>query len=88
MGCLSGEWDETEVNICVVKEHDYNIIMMSTCSILTVPAGQKEKTRIVLGEAIKFNYPAFFSDHYRYREVVENHNALRYDGGTKSQTVL
>ena len=28
VGCLSGEWDETEFNVFVLKEPDYNIIMM------------------------------------------------------------
>ena len=57
MGCLSGEWDETEFNIFVLKELDYNIMMMSTFSGLTVPEVQKEERRIVNGEIIKFKYP-------------------------------
>ena len=28
MGCPSGEWDETEFNIFVMKEPTYNIMMM------------------------------------------------------------
>ena len=42
LGCLSGEWDDTEFNIFVLMEPDYNIMMMSTFSGLTVPGGQKE----------------------------------------------
>ena len=60
---------------------------MSTCSILTINDGHKEGTRIVHGEEFKCKYP-YFSYHYRYRGVAENHNSLRYDGGTKSQTGL
>ena len=37
VGCLSGKWDETEFNIFGFKDPDYNIIMMSTFSGLTVP---------------------------------------------------
>ena len=41
MGCLSDEWDETEFNIFILKEPDYNIMMMSTFLGLTVPESQK-----------------------------------------------
>ena len=41
MGCLCGEWDETEFNIFVLKEPDYNIIVMSKNSGFTVPEGQR-----------------------------------------------
>ena len=37
------------------------------------------------GEIIKFKYPEVVAYNYRYRGAVENHNALRHDGGTKSQ---
>ena len=35
------------------------------------------------GEVVKFKYPEAVADHYRYREAVDNHNALRYYGGTR-----
>ena len=57
--------------------------MMSTFSVLTVPEVQKEERRMVNGEIVKFKYPKVVADHYRYRGAVENHNALRHDGGTK-----
>ena len=41
MGCLGGEWDNTEFIIFVMKEPDYNIMMISTFSGLTVMEGQK-----------------------------------------------
>ena len=40
---------------------------------------------MVNGEIVKFKYPEVVADHYRYRGAVENHNALRHYGGTKSQ---
>ena len=43
VGCLSGEWNETEFDIFALKGPDYNITMMSTFSGLTVPEGQKEE---------------------------------------------
>ena len=59
--------------------------MMSTFSGLTVPEGQTEEIRMVNGEVVKFKYPEFVADHYRYRGAVENHNTLRYDDRTKYQ---
>ena len=85
MGCLSGEWDETEFNIFVLKEPDYNIIMMSNFSGLTVLEGQKEDKRMVNGDVFKLKYPGVVADYYRYRGKVDNHVALRHDDDTKSQ---
>ena len=65
MGCLSGEWDETEFNIFVLKDLDYNIMMMSTFLGLNVPEGQKEESRTVNGEIVKFKYTEVVADHYR-----------------------
>ena len=67
MVCISGEWDKTEFNVFVLKEIDYNIIMMSTFSGLTVPEVQKEDRRMMNGEEVKFKYPEVVSDNYRYR---------------------
>ena len=64
MGCLSGEWDEKEFNIFVLKEPDYNIMMMSTFSGFTVSEGQKEEIRIMNEEVFKFKYPEVVSEHY------------------------
>ena len=57
MDCLSGEWDKTEFNIFVFKDIDYNNMMMSTYSGLTVPEGQKEERRMVHGGIVHFKYP-------------------------------
>ena len=37
------------------------------------------------GEIVKFKYSEVVAYHYRYRGGAYNHNALRHDGGTKSQ---
>ena len=62
MGCLSGEWDETEFNV-FFEDPDYNIIMMSKFWGLTVPEVQKEEIRMVNGGVIKFKYPEVVADH-------------------------
>ena len=66
-------------------EPDQNIMMMSTFWGLNVLEGQKQKRRMVNGEVLKFNYLEIVADHYRYMGAMDNHNALRHDGGTKSQ---
>ena len=47
-----------------MKEPDYNIMMMSNFSGLTVPEGQKEEIRMVNGGVSKFKYPEVVSEHY------------------------
>ena len=41
MGCISGEWDETYFIVFVLKDPDYNIMMMSNLLGLIVPEGHK-----------------------------------------------
>ena len=60
-------------------------MVMSTFSGLTVPEDQNEERRMVDVEIVKFKYPEVVADHYRYSGAVDNHNALRYDGGNKPQ---
>ena len=66
VGYLSGEWDDTYFDIFVMKKPDYNIMVMSTISGLTVMEGHKDEIRMVNGEVVKFNYTELFADHYRY----------------------
>ena len=68
-----------------LKEPDYNITIMSTFSGLAVPEGQKEERSRLNGEIVNFKYNEIVVDNNSYRGAVENHNALRHYGGTKSQ---
>ena len=43
---------------------------------------------MVNGEVVKFKYPLTAADNYKLRGAVDNHNALRNDGGTKSKIGL
>ena len=79
MGFITSEWDETEFNIYVMKEPDYNTMTMLTFSGLTVPEGQKEERRMANGEVGKLKYPEIVADHYIYRGAVDNKNDLRHD---------
>ena len=40
------------------------------------------------GEVVKFKNTEVVADDYRYRGAVDNHNALRHDGGNKHQMFL
>ena len=51
----------------VMKKLDYNIMMMSISSGLTVMEGHKEDRNMVHGEVYRFKYPAVIDDHYRYK---------------------
>ena len=88
VGYLSGEWDDTQFDIFVMKEPDYNIMVMSTISGLTVMQVHKKKIRIVNGEVVKFNYPELFPVHQRYSGSVQNNNSLRHDGVNNYQIGL
>ena len=48
-----------------MKEPDYNIMMISTLSGLTVPEGQNEEIRMVNGEVLKLKYTEIIADNYR-----------------------
>ena len=62
MICLSGEWYKTEFNVFPLKGPDYNIMMMSTFLSFNMTEGQKEYTRMVNGEVVKFKYPEVVTD--------------------------
>ena len=88
VGCISGDWTETEFIFFFMQETDYNIMLVSTLSGLTVPEVQKEEILMMNGEVVKFKYIATIAYHYRYREAVDNPNSLSHDGGTNSQIDL
>ena len=48
--------------IFFLKDTDYNIMMMSTFSGLTVPEDKKEDRMMVNGEVVKFNYTGVVFD--------------------------
>ena len=57
MVCISDEWDETDFNIYILKYSNYNIMMMSTFSDLTMQEGQKEERRMINGKLLKLRHP-------------------------------
>ena len=63
MGCLSGEWYDTELDVFVLKDPGYNITLMKNFSGLTVIEVQEEERSMMNGGLVKF----------KYTEVVSNH---------------
>ena len=59
-GCLSAEWDETQFNVFVVKEPDYNEIIMSTFLGFNVTEVQNQEIIIVNKEVVKLKYTELF----------------------------
>ena len=51
----------------VIKESDYNIMIMSTLSGLTVLEGHKEERKMANEEIFNFKYPEVFANCYIYR---------------------
>ena len=73
-----------KILIFLMKEPDYNILIISTFSGLAVPEVQKEDRSMVNVEEVKFKYPEVVDDYCRFRGVVDNNNLLRHDNKTKS----
>ena len=46
----------TNFDVLFLKEPDYNIMIISTFSGLTVSEGQKEERLVGTGEVVKFQY--------------------------------
>ena len=65
VGCFSGEWYETGLNVFVLIDPDNNIMIMYTFSGLNVSEGNKKERKIVNGEIIKFKYPEVVDSYIR-----------------------
>ena len=72
----------------VLKEPNYNMIMMCTYYGLVVFEGQKEEYLISKLKVYTFHYLVTFSNNYLCRGAVDNHNDMHHDGGKKHQVGL
>ena len=64
------------------------MIMMSTYSVLMVCEDQNEEYQLSKGKVLTFKYAEPFTHHYVYRGALDNHNAMRHDGGKKQKVRL
>ena len=62
------------------------LMAMATYGSLTCHCGKKENVRKVNGETIQFKYTKLFSDHFRYRHAVDDHNNLRHSSHSPEDT--
>ena len=67
MVCISDKWNETYFKY-FLKDPNYNIVIMSTFSGLTVPGINKEDKIVVNVDVFKFKYLEVVAGNYRYRD--------------------
>ena len=67
----------TPFYVFALKEPNYSLLMMSTYG--TLKKVGETRRRVVGQHQHLFRYPEVISNHYAYRDAVDNHNALRMD---------
>ena len=73
----AGEMDGVPFHVYAMKEPDYTMMLMSTYGTLNDHNG-KETSRNVDGVTSKFRYSEVIHNHYKYRHLVDDHNAKRH----------
>lgn len=77
---IRGTLDGTTFHVMGMKEAPYVMTVMTTYG--TINRTGKETERFVGPPAdrrrIKFNYPEVFGNHFKYRHMVDDHNARRH----------
>ena len=93
VGCtdsLKGRLDGVHYDIFCMKEPKYVVKIMSTYGGLLENDGQKDSVRKyrVDGEdkETTFKYTIPFSNHFDYRHIVDDHNAIRHQVPSLEQT--
>jgi hypothetical protein len=78
--CLNGNLNNVPFHVMGLKEAPYVMTMMSTYGTLERVGKETERN---IGpsnrrEKIKFHYPEVFGNHFKYRHMVDDHNARRH----------
>ena len=76
---LQGELDGIKFHLVGMKEPDYVMMFMTTYGTLEEVSDQKKRHYLENGvKHVKtFQYPEVVHNHYKYRDVIDNHNSLR-----------
>jgi Transposase IS4 len=77
---IAGTLGGVPFHIMGLKEAPYVMTMMTTYGTLE-RTGKETERRIGNGaqrERVKFNYPEVFGNHFKYRHMVDDHNARRH----------
>ena len=91
VGVLSGKLDNVDFTIFSMKEPAFNMKMMSTYGDVDVPPNQEKTGRFYKDESGKivhreFEYTTVFSNHFKYRHTVDDHNNLRHSTPSLEET--
>ena len=84
--CLKGTLNNEPFNVFVMKEPEYTMKLMATYGSLTQHPNEKIQHRKVADKSHEFRYTRPFSDHFKYRHLVDDHNNLRYSTPTFEDT--
>lgn len=76
--CLRGELNNEPFNVYVMKEPEYTMKLMATYGSLTHYPNEKIQNRKLGDTNHQFQYSKPFSDHFKYRHIVDDHNNLRH----------
>ena len=76
---IKGELDEVPFYIYSMKEPDYTMMLMSMYGTLQTMGIPKKRHYMEGGvkKSTTFIYPEVVHNHYAYRDVIDNHNAMR-----------
>lgn len=75
---LNGKLNGVYFSLLVMKELEYNMMLISTYSFLQILSAATEKNIIVDNVTTKFRYKEPFLKYFNYRDIVNNYNALCY----------
>jgi len=80
--CIEGKLDETNYCLYMMKEPDFVMKMMATYGALNPFPDEKDSTRYYMKDGNKvtktFKFTEPYSNHYRFRHAVDDHNNLRH----------
>ena len=81
--------DNLDFAIFNMKEPEFN--MMSTYGGVDIPLNQEKTRRFYKDESgkivhCKFEYTAFFSNHFKYQHAIDDHNNLRHSTPSLEET--
>ena len=79
---IKGNLDDTNYYLFAMKEPDFVMKMMSTYGALSAYENEPDSKRTFIQDGIKttttFKYTEPYSNHYRFRHSIDDHNNLRH----------
>ena len=74
---VEGTYDEQTFHLYSMKEPEYIMSMMTTYGTLE-RQGKINKRRLRHNQIVTFQYPEVIANHFKYRHIVDDHNARRH----------